>query len=86
MNTSYGQFTVLYGGNKPSRTTPAAAVLWRLGLALLLGATRVPAAPGEQTVEEKPRSTAAIASALSRLEILQKECVVLTMPEYLLQR
>jgi len=32
------------------------------------------------------RRTAVIASALSRLEILQKEGVVLTMPEYLLQQ
>lgn len=60
MSTSYGQFTVPHGGNKPSRTTPAAAALWRLGLALLLGAPRAPAAPGEQTVEEKPRGIVAV--------------------------
>ena len=42
------------------------------------------AAPYLQDLD--PRRTAAIASALSRLEILQKEGVVLTMPEFLLQQ
>jgi hypothetical protein len=41
------------------------------------------AAPYLQNLD--PRRTAAIASVLSRLEILQREGVVLTMPELLLQ-
>src|SRR5271169_5699140 len=35
-------------------------VLWSACLALMLTATRAPAAPGEQTVEEKPRSIVAV--------------------------
>ena len=42
------------------------------------------AAPYLQNLDRQ--RTAAITSALSRLEILQKEGVVLTMPEYLLQQ
>jgi protease-4 len=42
------------------------------------------AAPYLQDLDQ--RRTAAIASVLGRLEILQKEGVVLTMPEYLLQQ
>jgi ClpP class serine protease len=41
------------------------------------------AAPYLQNLD--PRRTAAIASVLGRLEILQREGVVLTMPELLLQ-
>ena len=65
MSTSYGQFTFSHGGNRP-RTAP---VLWGVGLALILAASRAPAAPGdqtakaapgEQTVEEKPKSIVAV--------------------------
>src|ERR1035441_9344350 len=60
MSTNYGQFTFSHGGNRP-RTAPAAAtVLWSAGLAFMLTGTRAPAAPGEQTVEEKPRSIVAV--------------------------
>jgi protease IV len=69
MSTNYGQFTLSHGGNGP-RTGPAvAAVLWSVGLALMLAATRAPAAPseqtakaapGEQAVEEKSRNVVAV--------------------------
>ena len=69
MSTSYGQFTPSHGGNRP-RTAPAAAgVLWSVVLAVMLAATRAPAAPseqtakaapGEQTIEEKPRNVVAV--------------------------
>src|ERR1035441_8622649 len=69
MSTSYGQFTLSHGGNRPRTAPAAAAVLWGVGLALMLAATRAPAAPGdqtgkaapgEQTVEEKPRNVVAV--------------------------
>src|ERR1035438_6240686 len=69
MSTSYGQFTLSPGGNRPRTAPAAAAVLWSVGLALMLAASRAPAAPGdqtakaapgEQTVEEKPKSIVAV--------------------------
>jgi protease-4 len=60
MSTSYGQFTLPHSGNRP-RTAPAVAtVLSSVGLVLLLAASRAPAAPGEQTVEQKPRNVVAV--------------------------
>ena len=69
MSTSYGQFTLSHGRNRPRTAPAAAAVLWGVVLALMLAATRAPAAPGDQTakaapgeqaVEEKPKSIVAV--------------------------
>jgi protease-4 len=60
MSTRFNQFTLPNGRNKPRIIPPAAAVLWSAVLALMLVASRAPAAPAEQTTEEKPRSIVAV--------------------------
>jgi protease IV len=60
MSTSYGKFTHSQGGNGLRGARAIAIILSGAALALLLAATRAPAAPGEQAVEEKPRSIVAV--------------------------
>jgi protease IV len=69
MSTSDGQFTLPRGANHPRKAPAVAAVLWSVGLALMLAPTRAPAATNEQTAkaasgeqmgEEKPRSIVAV--------------------------
>ncbi len=60
MNTSYGLFTLPHHEKTPRKPPAAAAFLWPVVLALMLAPTRAPAAPAEQTSEEKPRSIVAV--------------------------
>jgi len=46
--------------SKAVQTRALATTRWGIGLTLLLTATRGPAAPGEQTAEEKPRNVVAV--------------------------
>jgi ClpP class serine protease len=60
MSMSYGQFTLSQSGNGLRAGQAMAAILSVAALALMLTVTHAPAAPGEQTVEEKPRSVVAV--------------------------